>query len=207
MPARIGSKPLTKTEMQRRWRAKRRLLAVQSNARRNEWGTPLDLLEAVRLVLGEIDCDPATHTQAQERVQALTYYTAADDGLSKYWHGRIFLNPPYQRGLVDKFVFKLLVELVSGRATEAIVLVNAQTDTAWFQGLKQAAAAESNPAGRVRFLNSDGKPGMPLVGQALFYFGGNSARFVEVFSQFGASGILPRHERRASANGSDRPAR
>lgn len=190
MPARIGPKPLTKAEMQRRWRAKRKKELAESNARRNEWGTPVAIIEAARLVLGRIDCDPATHAAAQARVQAACYYTAADNGLGQPWHGRVFLNPPYERGLIERFVIKLLMELAAKRATEAIVLVNAQTDTVWFQYLKPVASAECYPTGRVRFLNSDGKPGMPLVGQAILYFGDQPERFVTVFSQFGISACL-----------------
>jgi hypothetical protein len=32
------------------------------------------------------------------------------DGLAQSWQGRIFFNPPYSRGEIDKFVEKLLKE-------------------------------------------------------------------------------------------------
>lgn len=207
----LGSKPLTATEMTRRYRAKRKRLLAESNARRNEWGTPVEIIEAVREVLGQIDCDPATHAAAQLRIRAISYYTAAENGLGRQWLGRVFLNPPYERGLIEKFAIKLLMELAAKRATEAIVLVNAQTDTVWFQYLKPVASAECNPIGRVRFLNSDGKPGMPLVGQAILYFGDRPERFVEVFTRFGITSVLratqppgssPPHRSPARSNGS-----
>lgn len=187
----IGSKPLTPTEKTRRYRAKLKQARIESNARRNEWGTPVAIIEAVRLVFdGQIDCDPATHAAAQERVRAISYYTAAEDGLGRQWCGRVFLNPPYERGLIERFVIKLLMEKAAERTTEAIVLVNAQTDTVWFQYLKPVASAECYPTGRVRFLNSDGKPGMPLVGQAIFYLGRRPEQFVAAFSRFGITAVL-----------------
>lgn len=188
----VGSRPLTQTERTRRWRANVKQKRALPNARGNEWGTPQFIIDAARLVMGEIDCDPATHAAAQDRVQALRYYTAADDGLSRAWHGRVFLNPPYERGLIEQFVIKLLIEKAAERTTEAIVLVNAQTDTKWFRHLKGAAAAECFHTGRVRFLSSEGARGMPQVGQAIFYFGRNPQRFVEMFSRFGLSAILGR---------------
>jgi hypothetical protein len=103
------------------------------------------LIKLVREVMGGIDLDPATHPEAQERVRADRYFTKADDALNQPWHGRVFLNPPFARGLVETFGFKLLAELVGGRVSEAIVLVNASTDAAWFRYLRSAAAAECFP--------------------------------------------------------------
>lgn len=185
---RLGAKPLTSAEKCRRYRAKKKQLAAEPNARGHEWGTPLAIIAAVREVFGgPIECDPATHAAAQERVQALRSYTAEDDSLSRncFWRGKVFLNPPYQRGLIDRFIIKLLIECASRRATEAIVLVNAQTDTQWFCHLTDVSSACCFPTGRVRFLNSDGKPGMPQVGQAIFYIGPNTARFRTVFGKLG----------------------
>ena len=184
----LGSRPLTQTEKNRRHREKQKKIAAEPNARGHEWGTPPELIEAVRAVFGgAIECDPATHAAAQERVQALRYYTAEDDSLGRecQWHGKVFLNPPYQRGLIDRFIIKLMIECASRRTTQAIVLVNAQTDTQWFRYLMDTASACCFPSGRVRFLNSDGKPGMPQVGQAIFYIGTNPSRFRAVFGKFG----------------------
>ena len=95
--------------------------------------TPLKYVEAVRETLGEIDLDPATSVQAQTIVKAKEFFTVDDDGLSREWHGRVFLNPPYHRELAPQFVEKLIAEVVAGRTTAAIMLTNNSSDTEWFQ--------------------------------------------------------------------------
>lgn len=198
------SGPMTKQQQQRRYRANRQLRIAESNARRNEWGTPVALIEAVRATFGgSIDCDPATHVEAQERVRARTYYTAKDDSLNPdcSWYGKVFLNPPYERGLIEQFVLKLIIEIASGRTEEAVVLVNAQTDTQWCQRLFKVCSALCFHTGRVRFLNSDGKPGMPQVGQAIFYIGPNSQRFVDIFRKFGPCSLTTGEPHQRARNG------
>jgi hypothetical protein len=57
--------------------------------------TPSALIDAVRQVLGEIDLDPASSTEANKVVQANSIFTKRTNGLRQEWHGRIFLNPPF----------------------------------------------------------------------------------------------------------------
>ena len=58
----------------------------------NCWQTPLEILAA----LGPFDLDPCANDQAPTRC-AVEGFTAADDGLSQPWEGRVFCNPPYGR--------------------------------------------------------------------------------------------------------------
>jgi len=153
----------------------------------NEWGTPKNYVEAIREVMGSIDVDPATHANAQARIQATTFYTAEDDGLSKHWFGTVFLNPPYARRLISRYVQKLVDEFDAGRATQAVLLVNNETDASWFQLAGSRATHICFPSPRIAFLRPNGvrsKHG-PLQGQVLLYFGPNGSKFLEVFSKFG----------------------
>lgn len=181
-----GEHPKPATLWQRRWRAKQKRRECAPNARGSEWGTPPDYIAAARAVMGGIDLDPATHPEAQARVQAARCYTKADNGLDREWHGRVFLNPPYARGLVAQFAMKLLGELVAGHTTEAIVLVNAQAGVRWFNVLQSAAAAWCTPARRLRFLDTEGRPGSSTVGQVFLYFGPAPDRFRDGFARFGS---------------------
>ena len=102
----------------------------------DEWHTPPLYLRAAKEVMGGIDCDPASNAIAQRLVQATVWHDKRDDGLRQRWSGRVWLNPPYSKGMVDRFVSKLGNEWRRGRVTESIVLVNAATDTAWFHALE-----------------------------------------------------------------------
>ena len=79
---------------------------VTHNTGRVEWYTPPAVIKAVRTVLGEIDLDPASTAEANHIVGAKNFFTKDDDGLKHDWLGKIFCNPPYSRGLIDKFVVK-----------------------------------------------------------------------------------------------------
>lgn len=158
---------------------------VAQNSGEQDWYTPPLYLDAARAVLGGIDTDPASSDVAQRFVQALTYFTKEDDGLNQEWRGRVWLNPPYASGLVEKFAEKL-IDSLDGVCDSAVVLVNNATETRWFQLLARHADAICLPLGRIRFLDSTGKPKQsPLQGQAFFYFGVQVDSFAEHFDEIG----------------------
>jgi ParB family chromosome partitioning protein len=159
---------------------------VAHNSGENEWYTPPAYIAAAREVLGAIDLDPASSAKANETVGAARYFTREDSGLLKPWGGRVWMNPPYESALVGQFVSKLCEHVASGDVTSAILLVNNGTETTWFQDGMNLAKAVCFPAGRVKFLDEEGKPGAPLQGQALLYFGPDSQAFLEVFGRFGS---------------------
>jgi hypothetical protein len=147
--------------------------------------TPPEYIDAAREVLGGIDLDPATCAQAQETVDASEFFTAETDGLSQEWHGKVWMNPPYHRDLAPAFIAKLIEEKEAGRVSEAVVLTNNSTDTAWFQQLAPVSSAICFTKGRVNFTVPNGPPVMPTQGQAFFYLGENSQAFAERFAEFG----------------------
>jgi phage N-6-adenine-methyltransferase len=157
---------------------------VSANSGDNEWYTPRDYIAAARQVLRDIHLDPASNPLANEIVQAETFYTAEDDGLSKDWEGNVWMNPPYESGLISQFIEKLCEEYAGGSVTRAIVLVNNATETKWFQSLAEQASAICFPKGRVKFWHPR-KEAVPLQGQAVVFLGGEISDFVDAFSQFG----------------------
>ena len=151
----------------------------------SEWYTPPEVIALVRHVLGTIEVDPASCAAAQAVVNATTYYTVEDDGIRHYWKGTVFCNPPYKMPEVARFVGKLVEELDAGRTTEAILLVNAVTETDWFQFVAPRAAAICFPNGRIRFTHATHDGLSPCSGQALLYFGPQVPRFSAVFGELG----------------------
>lgn len=149
---------------------------VTNNSGCNEWYTPERYLDLAREVLGEIDLDPASCAFANETVKARLFYSENDDGLTKPWHGRVWMNPPYSADLVLKFAEKFVSEYNDGNVTEGIVLVNNATETAWFVSLVNVATAVCFPRGRIRYQSQTRESLAPLQGQAFLYFGENGMR-------------------------------
>jgi len=151
-----------------------------------EWYTPARYVELARRVLGAIDLDPASCDAAQKTVRATTYYTKAEDGLSREWRGRIWLNPPYAQPEIVHFIDKLIGERSDGRVTAAIALVNNYTDTGWFHAAAEIADATCFTRGRVKFVNIDGAEcDAPAQGSVFFYFGDRVSDFAATFLEIG----------------------
>ena len=150
--------------------------------------TPARVISLVRSVLGTIDVDPATSPGAQKTVQATRFYTKADNGLSKEWHGTVFCNPPYSSGPdgVEGFTEKLLTEYQAKRTTAAIYLVNNSTDASWFQSLLVLGMPVCLTRGRLPFVDCRGKEFPARRGQAIFYIGRKPKTFQGAFESLGA---------------------
>jgi ParB family chromosome partitioning protein len=155
---------------------------VQSSVS-NEHYTPEAYIEAARDVLGGIDLDPASCAAANKVVKATKFYSIKDNGLTKPWKGRVWLNPPYG-GQSGSFVAKLMEELRAERTSAAIILVNATaTDTAWFQPLWDGVLCFTNH--RINFAGEGERSGSTF-GSVFVYFGPAPEVFAEHFEQFGA---------------------
>ena len=142
--------------------------------------------------MGGIDTDPATSEAANlYLVKAKNWFDVEKDGLAQQWIGRVWMNPPYSRGLIEAFVEKLVQEYKAGRTSQACVLVNNASDTYWFNSLLAIASAICLPSSRIHFFVPDGYggvqkgPSKPLQGQAIFYVGTEKERFRSAFSKYG----------------------
>jgi hypothetical protein len=144
-----------------------------------ECHTPAAYIEAAVEVLGGIDLDPASSADANQTVGAAEFFDEDIDGLTRDWHGRVWLNPPYGRSLTSRFVTKLVDEFDAGRVSAAITVVNAYGfDARWFQPLFRHLLCFTDH--RIQFYG-----GGPTFGSLFAYLGPGRRRFARVFAQFG----------------------
>jgi hypothetical protein len=153
--------------------------AVHYSSQCQEWYTPPHVIEAVVASLGGIDLDPASNSHSEPVVPAAQHFTAADDGLSSQWFGRVFLNPPYGN-TIGLWTGKLRTEYEAGYVDAAIALVPARTDTQWFRALSSYPRCFLH--GRLSFSGS--QYGAPFPSSA-FFLGQELDRFVAAFAHLG----------------------
>lgn len=65
-----------------------------SKPKSDEYLTPPEIIEA----LGQFDLDPCSPYERPWDT-ARVHYNAVQDGLAREWFGRVWLNPPYVRGM------------------------------------------------------------------------------------------------------------
>jgi hypothetical protein len=121
-----------------------------------EWLTPPEIVKK----LGEFDLDPCTpinppFTHAKEN------YSIIDDGLKREWFGRVYMNPPYGRGM-ELWLEKLKLH------GNGIALIFARTETkCFFSHIWDDADALLFVKGRIKFYNvlgeQKGSPGSPSI--------------------------------------------
>lgn len=134
----------------------------------DHWATPPTLVRELEVEFGSFDLDPCCH---RETAKAPAFYTPEDDGLSKPWFGRVFMNPPYSDP--GRWLQKAIDETTSGRAQLVVGLLPVCTDTAWFHQLVKDRAEVRFLRGRVRFygwmetpISSPRNPSMLLIYRA-----------------------------------------
>ncbi len=137
----------------------------------DEWYTPKWIIDA----LGEFDLDPCAPEHRLWNT-AKRHITAKEDGLKNPWGGvRVWLNPPYSRPVIERFVAKM-VENNNG-----IALLFNRCDSRMFQDLIfPNAEAIMFVRGRIKFYRPDGTQGeSPGCGSVLIAFGRDNADALE----------------------------
>jgi hypothetical protein len=107
--------------------------------------TPRWMIDA----LGPFDLDPCAATDRPWDC-ATRNYVEADDGLALPWEGLVWLNPPFDRYQVGKWVQKLAAH------GSGICLVHARTEAEWFRPIWQHADTILFLGRRIKFCRPDG---------------------------------------------------
>lgn len=110
------------------------------------WITPKWIIDK----LGPFDLDPC-EAQIQPWKCAAVGYTVESNGLAREWNGRVFLNPPFDRYQVGKWIAKLAIH------GNGIALLHARTEAEWFLPCWQRATAILFLADRLYFHYPDGR--------------------------------------------------
>ncbi len=108
------------------------------------WVTPKWIFDWV----GSFDLDPATFP---EHPWPCAIENRSAGGLLTPWHGRVFLNPPYESRQIEPFMERMASH------GNGVCVVAARIETRWFQQFVFGAAqAVFFPLGRIRFCRPDG---------------------------------------------------
>ena len=121
-----------------------------------DWLTPPDLVKK----LGEFDLDPCSPINPPF-VHAKSNFTVKENGLNKIWFGRVYMNPPYGKGM------EMWIEKLKNHGN-GIALIFARTETkVFFNFIWDYADAVLFVKGRIKFFNLEAKqvgtPGAPSV--------------------------------------------
>lgn len=137
---------------------------VMFSSKSKSWGTPDRLFQTLDELFGPFNLDAAANFF---NTKCKKYYSVLDDALTQKWEGKVFLNPPYGRGIGD-WIKKAHDEVRVTRNAEVVCcLLPSRTDTKWFHEFCMKANIIFLMVGRVKFLSS-GYPKMVPNDELLF---------------------------------------
>jgi hypothetical protein len=150
---------------------------------KDEWLTPPEIIQA----LGAFDLDPCAPI-VRPWPTAKHHFTVQDDGLSKEWFGRVWLNPPYGKH-TDSWLERL------SEHGNGIALIFARTETeTWFKSVWDKASGILFIRGRLHFHHVSGQRAKHNSGapSALIAFGSANAQALSKSSLTGRLLVFPR---------------
>lgn len=108
--------------------------AVHFSSATDNHATPSSYFEKVVAEFGAFDLDPCADN---ENKKGESWFTKEEDGLSKMWWGKVWMNPPYGK-TIGQWMRKAY-ESANGSPVDGhpdcelvVCLVPARTDTAWW---------------------------------------------------------------------------
>lgn len=149
------------------------LAASKGCDQKDKWATPFKLFKKLNdEFLFTLDPCAEYHTAKCDR-----FYTEEQDGLAQSWTGdSVFVNPPYSRGNIDKWVEKCYLESLNS-STVVVALLPVSTSSDWWHNWIVNKAHLRFVKRRVRF---DGAP--------------FTAPFSSVIAVFNRTGISTFHQ-------------
>jgi len=120
---------------------------------RDDWETPDALIDTLRREFGTFGLDPCANA---DNKKAENWFGPGsplfEDGLAVPWFGgSAYVNPPYGRGVVEKWVEECWFEVACGRMELVVALLPASTSAGWWHQWVMQATEIRLLKGRVRF--------------------------------------------------------
>lgn len=174
-----------------------------------EYGTPLNILESARKVLGFISLDPSSNQYWNQFVKSNSIYTKEDNGLTKPWFGNVWMNHPFgktervcqpdckkktcqKRGYHilndilgnEYWILKLLLEHERKNINQSLNICYSSTSEKWYQPLLNYPTCFLHP--RTNYIGINGKKISGVQkGSSVTYIGPNVSLFRNEFSKHG----------------------
>lgn len=187
---------------------------INQSSLTHEFYSPPIIVSSVHRVMGYPDLDPSSCAKANKNIKAAKYFTRGQNGLSKKWTGKVWMNHPWGaretacknkclkkvckiRGYHLKkdfpgnaaWVDKLIQSYTDGSVTQAMCITYASTSEKWFIPLTGYAMCFLH--GRTSFLSpADDILNQNTKGCVVTYLGDNVQKFDEEFRKIG-SVMLP----------------
>ena len=122
----------------------------------HEWGTPAKIFGPLQEEFGPFTLDACASAW---NAKAPKYFTKEQDGLKQQWSGRVWLNPPYGKGL-GEWLGSAWSSTAHGpqygHAELVVAIVPSRTDTSWWHQWVIGKAEIRFLYGRFRFEKEDG---------------------------------------------------
>ena len=157
---------------------------INQDSFNTEYYTPAYIIERVRSVLGEIDLDPASSVIANRTVKAKRFFSEEDNGLSKEWTGKVWMNHPFNKAENKTWITKLCYHYAVKDITEGCCITYASTSEAWFQPLLYFPQCFISKRVNYVLPSGDVKKGA-TKGSVVTYLGKNLLGFYEQFNDLG----------------------
>ncbi len=149
-----------------------------------EWFTPQPIIEAARACMGGIDLDPFSSELANKRVKAESIFTKEDNGLSKMWWGRVWMNHPFSKEMNAVCIRKIVDGWGHRYFDVACCITFASTSERWFQPLLRYPQCFLHGRTNYHLPNGEMKRGV-TKGSVVTYLGDYPEKFHEAFKLLG----------------------
>lgn len=152
------------------------------------YNTPQKYVDAVLSVFDEINLDPCSNLNSI--VPAKVKYILPTDGLKESWsYERIYVNPPFGRGLNKTSIYDWLEKcyLANKTGSDVIALIPVATNTKHWKNFvfnSDVICFLNDTRLKFRIGESENNKGIS-ISCAMIYWGSESEKFYDVFKNFG----------------------